>query len=288
MTEMRAALAAVMMLTACHDATRATLPGTVRGAWSGTWNYVQPDANDGTNVAHLGCPDGFSLAIPQIGWIVFTQTDTRLSATTDQGCTWTFAEHGGIARLSPASQTCFNNVIGSSYTLTRWDISMHGAGETEVIFGKSHQPGGECDFTLANGRRTQVSEDGADPTAAFVGDWSYDATDTNGGNIEQLTCSGDVPGMFRPAVARGSIIVTKTADHQIQASTDDGCKWSLAVSGNTAELMPVPQTCGNGSATTFWSMTSDARRAATFMSGARPLAGVSCRFLLATGKLTKR
>jgi hypothetical protein len=281
----------VVPATACRDTSGAgaAIPASAFvGSWSRVWNYTQPDRQDDTNMAYLACPDGFSLAIPQIGWIAFGRPHGLLSATTDQGCTWTFADHGDRVQLSPASQSCFNKVIGSSYTLTQWDIAMHGASETEVIFGKSHQPGGDCDFTLPKGRRTRVGDDGPDPTVAFVGEWSYDASDSAGVNIEQVTCPGDVPGVFRPRLASGSVSITKTADHRIQAMTADGCTWTLVVSGNTAELVPPSQSCATGSPIRFWSMTSDGHRAASFMSGVAQISDVGCNFLLATGRLTKR
>ncbi|AKU98354.1 hypothetical protein AKJ09_05018 [Labilithrix luteola] len=116
------ALVACSLTNACHEGTNRSSVSPASAmvqTWRGKWNYVQPNVEDDTNVGHLECPDGFSLALPQIGWMDLTQTDGRLSATTDQGCTWTFALQNGRAELSPASQTCFNRVIGSSYTLAR-------------------------------------------------------------------------------------------------------------------------------------------------------------------------
>lgn len=282
-------LIACSLTNACHEGTNRSSvspASATEQTWRGKWNYVQPNEKDDTNVGHLECPDGFSLSLPQIGWMDLARTDGRLSATTDQGCTWTFALRDGRAELSPASQTCFNRVIGSSYTLTRWSVAMSDSGETESIAGKSHQPGGDCDFTLPKGRRTRVSEERDDPTLPFVGTWDYDAP-ASGANIELVTCPGDVPGTLRSAVASGSLIITKVAEHRIQAATSEGCSWTFSVDGNTAELSPAPQTCKTGITTAFWAMTSNGDHAAVVMSHVAPLADASCNFVLATGKLSK-
>jgi hypothetical protein len=107
----RAATAVVVsgsMLMACRGAPVGDAASAVQTAWRGKWNYVQPNAGDDTNIGHLVCADGFSLTLPQIGWIEVTQANGSLSATTDQGCTWTFVTRKDGADLSPPSQTCFN------------------------------------------------------------------------------------------------------------------------------------------------------------------------------------
>src|SRR5206468_2779306 len=96
---------------------------------------------------------------------------------TDQGCSWDFAVEDATARLRPPGQTCFNQVIGSGYTLD-WSMSVSGAHETEVVTGTSHLPAGDCEFELTAGSRTRIDPATTlDPTAAFVGIWRYDAPD---------------------------------------------------------------------------------------------------------------
>ena len=61
------------------------------------------------------------LVVPQIGNLTATRKEAgRLEGRTDQGCTWTFKDNGSSSELDPAPQSCFNKVIGSSYTITHW------------------------------------------------------------------------------------------------------------------------------------------------------------------------
>jgi len=258
-------------------------------AWNGTWNYTQPDIAADRDVGHLSCPDGFALVLPQLGWARFAQSGRRLVVETDQGCRWTFTRRGLGAALDPPAQTCFNQVIGSSYTLTRWDIAVAGTDETETIVGNSHQPGGDCMFTLPAGRRTRVTESDADDAAAFLGAWSFDATDAPGANLQQVVCPGDAPGVLRPGVATGGVTITQLSSRAIRVVTDDGCPWTLAVAGNTAELDPPQQTCPASQRTRrFWAMASDGQRIATVASGAERVGDAPCDVVLATGRLVPR
>lgn len=65
-----------------------------------------------------------------------------------------------------AAGWCFNHVIGSSYTMTRWSVRFSGRHETEYITAVSHLPYGDFDFVLKNGTRSRVT---ASP-AALNGD----------------------------------------------------------------------------------------------------------------------
>jgi len=225
------------------------------------------------------CPSGFALALPQIGGITFADVDGRLTGTTDQGCTWTFAQDGDSADLAPSEQTCFNQVIGSSYTLTRWHLDASGDRETEVIEATSHQAAEDCTFALARGRRTKVTGSTA---AAFTGTWVYAPPDATGGNVELVYC----PGAAMPAAIpqTGSVTVTALGPDQLDAVGDDGCHRTLAVAGNTAELVPGGAPCATGRALAFWSLATDGERAASVMAGTNDM---GCSFLLAAGKLTR-
>jgi hypothetical protein len=257
--------------------------------WSGTWNYTQPDIAADRDIGHLSCPDGFALVLPQLGWARFARSDRGLVVETDQGCRWTFARRGRGAALEPPAQTCFNKVIGSSYTLTRWNIAVASTEETETIVGKSHQPGGDCTFTLPAGHRTRVTDSGVDAPARFLGAWSFDATDAPGANLQQAMCPGDAPGVLRPRVATGGVTITQLSSRTIRAVTDDGCPWTLAVAGNTAELDPPQQTCtASQRRRRFWAMASDGQRIATVASGTEMVGDVLCDVVLATGRLVRR
>jgi len=251
---------------------------------AGTWNYDLPAA-DGTNVAQLACPSGFALALPQIGSITFADTGGRLTGTTDQGCSWTFASDGDSADLDPSEQTCFNQAIGSSYTLTRWHITVTGDRETEELAATSHQAAEDCTFALAAGRRTKVTDPDADRTGDFVGTWIYAPPDATGGNIDLVYC----PGAQMPATIpeTGALTITALGPNRLDAVGDDGCHRTLAVTGNTAELTPAPQTCASGRTLSFWSFATDGERAATVMAGVTNASGADCSFLLAAGKLAR-
>lgn len=254
----------------------------------GTWNYDQPVRSSALNIGTVTCPSpGPSLVVPQIGNIVITKSgDGTIRGKTDQGCTWSFSVEGATANLSPPKQTCFNQVIGSSYTLD-WSMSIDGAKESEVISGISHLPAGDCDFELAHASRTKVDPASTiDPTAAFVGTWSYDAPDPmTGVNIEQLSC--DSQPSYAPVV--GTLTVTKIGAGQLQAATDGGCVWTFSVAGNTAELSPARQSCdGQRLTMTFWSMTSDGQHADEFASGVRHETMADCAALVTAGSLTKQ
>jgi hypothetical protein len=52
--------------------------------------------------------------------------------------------------------------------------------------------------------------------------------------------------------------------------TGDGCTWTLAVAGNTAELQPAKQSCTrDGTITTmsFWSIASNGRQQVSTTAG---------------------
>jgi hypothetical protein len=249
----------------------------------GAWNYDVPDRTSGVNIAQLTCPSGFSRTLPQIGGVAFASTGPRtLEAHTDQGCTWTFTARGNTAELDPPAQTCFNPVLQSSYTLTRWSVALDGARETEVVEGKSHLPGGDCDFVLADGRRTFVDPNSdADPTTAYVGAWRYVAPDPQTGtNMAQVACSGTPPASEPQA---GKVTFAKTGDHAITGHTDQDCVWTFTVQGDTAELDPATQSCGDVTLA-HWSMASDGEREFEVVSGTRHTASGDCFVLLGAGE----
>ena len=96
------------------------------------------------------CAGTPELEFPQIGYIVFAAgPHGTVTGRTDQGCTGRFARHRGGLELSPASQYCFNHIVGSGYTITRWSVTFSGARESETIIATSHLPNGNYDFVPA-------------------------------------------------------------------------------------------------------------------------------------------
>src|SRR5262245_31930284 len=167
----------------------ATPPGPPDVArYLGRWNYDQPDRATMRNIAIRQCPaaqpacpslvpsapPGSDLQIPQIGYIVFTRgPGATVVGQTDQGCTWRFSVHPDGLELDPGAQYCFNHVISSGYTLTRWSVRVSGPYETEMVVGISRHPNADYDFVLQRGSRTRV---GREPTGnrLFAGAWRYD------------------------------------------------------------------------------------------------------------------
>ncbi len=270
-----------------------TLAQTQDGKYAGAWNYDQPSAVTGANVGTIQCPatgkanQAFVLVVPQIGNLTITRKEgDRLEGRTDQGCTWTFKDDGSSSELEPAPQSCFNKVIGSSYTITHWSIRVNGNHETESIEAKSHLPMGDCDFTLKQGRRTKA--DDTDSTGLFVGNWAYDPPNpqTHSNMLQFMYLGDSEPGASPQA---GLVSFSKAGEHTLTAHTADGCSWRLDVYGNTA-LLSSPQTCdvaGSKITMNHWSIASNGAQQNAVMSMRQDVEGKTRTALLAAGTLSK-
>lgn len=267
----------------------------------GTWNYDQPDPTTMRNIAVLSCPPDddecassflpLPLAIPQIGNIVFAAAaNGMVVGRTDQGCTWTFRVESDSLELSEA-QSCVNRNIGSAYTLTRWSVTVVGNHERETIIGISHQPTGDLVTTMHHGARTRVSGVGGfQAMARFLGGWTYDpaSPQTLVNMVVRIPVGGGVPSL---SPVRGGVRVISERYGVVVAHTDDGCRWTLAVQGNTAELDPPTQTCQLASGTVtlfFWAAASGGDHQNTVMAGIKDLNGEQSNFYLYIGALTKQ
>jgi hypothetical protein len=271
----------------------------------GTWNYDQPDQATMRNIAVLSCPTGANecaasplplpLHIPQIGNIVFsTAADGMVVGRTDQGCTWRFAVTTHSLELSPPAQSCFNHNIGSAYTLTRWSVTVVGNHERETIIGISHQPTGvDLVTTMHYGARTRVSGVGGfRAMARFLDLWTYDpASSQTLVNMVVTVPAGADGGAPSISPPQGAVGFTSERYGAIVAHTADGCRWTLAVQGNTAELDPPTQTCQLASGTVrlfFWSAASDGEHESSVMAGVKDMNGRQATFYLYIGALTKQ
>jgi hypothetical protein len=267
----------------------------------GTWNYDQPDPTTMRNIAVLSCPPAeegcasgllpLPLHIPQIGNIVFSPAaNGMVVGRTDQGCTWTFTVGSDSLELSEA-QFCFNHNIGSAYTLTRWSVTVVGDHERETIIGISHQPTGDLVTTMHDGARTRVTGVGGLPAMArFLGAWTYDpaSSQTLVNMLVTIPVGGGDPVV---SPVQGEVRVTSKRYGVIMAYTDDGCRWTLAVQGNTAELDPATQTCRLGGGMVrlfFWAAASDGDHQNSVMAGIKDLNGQESNFYLYIGALTKQ
>ncbi|MEO3874124.1 hypothetical protein ABGB18_35420 [Nonomuraea sp. B12E4] len=279
-----------------HAMARAGGPGGHE--YLGTWNYDQPERASMRNVAVIRCPElgssctpGPELHVPQIGTIVFSRAaGGRIVGHTDQGCTWTFAVRATSLELDSPDQYCFNHVIGSAYTITKWSVTVSGNRERESIVAISHQPTGEYEFRLDRGSRTKVTAGaGAQARKVFPGTWRYDASDPQSRVNVLTTRYTDPDGQVRSVQTpqQGLVTFTSGRGDTVTARTENGCAWTLTARGNTAELDPPVQTCrtAQGTATlTFWAIANDGRRQATVMAGADERGG---SFLLSVGSLSK-
>ena len=269
----------------------------------GRWNYDQPDRASMRNIAVIQCPvtstncsgpgpAGGPLQIPQIGDIVFTQTAGGVVGHTDQGCTWQFAARPGSLELARPSENCFNQVIGSSYTITRWSVTVHGNHEQETITAVSHLPAGDYDFVLANGSRTRTPEKGR-PAAVrqFLGPWEYTPADPQTlVNIVTSQATGPDGVHVRQSHQQGMVNFTRQRGDRVFAQTADGCRWTLTVRGNTAQLAPAPQACHLAGSTVIlmhWTIASDGTHQASVMSGVQERDASTSSFLLNVGDLAR-
>jgi hypothetical protein len=265
----------------------------------GVWNYDQPSGATSENMARIQCPapksqgamQGFTMMLPQIGNLTLSKSaEGYLKGQTDQGCTWTFKIGAESAELEPASQTCFNKVIGSSYTIDHWSIRVDGRQASETLTAKSHLAFGECDFALQKGKRTKA--DDTDSSALFVGAWRYDATPPQTRlNIAQQMCGENAAKRAPVSVPQTGIIsISKTSENELTAATPDGCSWKLKVQGNTA-ILDSPQSCErkDDAAVTMnhWTIASDGQHQFTIMSSTQTVKGESCTSVLGTGSLTR-
>jgi hypothetical protein len=288
------------LLAVCLGATllaSETSAQTQGDKYAGDWNYDQPSASTGANVGTIQCParsktdHEFVMVVPQIGNLTLTRKEAgRLEGRTDQGCTWTFKDNGSSGELDPAPQSCFNKVIGSSYTITHWSLRVEGNHETESLEAKSHQPMGDCDFALKQGSRTKA--DDTDSTGLFVGDWVYDAPDPRThSNILQFMYQGQSQHSGPGASPQtGLVTFSKSGGHTLTALTADGCSWRLDVYGNTA-LLPSPQTCeltGSKITMNHWTIASNGEQQNAVMNMTQDEGGKIRTVLLATGNLSKQ
>jgi hypothetical protein len=269
--------------------------GTGVDKYLGMWNYDEPDLRTMTDIAVITCPPAEKscaasppLELPQIGFVLFSPgPHGSVVGRTDQGCTWYFVARPHELVLSPPGQYCFNHVVGSGYTMTRWSVTVSGEHEQESIDAISYLGKEQYDFVLQNGRRTRVS---GRPSSAsrFSGDWSYEPADPGTGlNIETTVHAGPSEQVAMARSDMSGYVAITSRGSQLEARAPDGCRWGLVARGNTAELQPRRQTCVLGSSTetlTFWSIESTGNRQVSIMAGTDGQGS----FLLGNGGLTRR
>jgi hypothetical protein len=290
------ALVAVGFGATARPAEASSAPEASMQKYLGTWNYDMPDLATGLNILVLSCPNGgntcnsplpLPLKIPQIGNVVFSPaSDGTVLGVTDQGCHWRFAVTPRSLELIGQNQRCFNHNIGSAYTLTRWSVTVDGNHEHESIVSFSHQPTGDLIAdTLDYGARTRATGVGGFHSfSRFLGGWNYDPA--NWQTLVNVVTTDQ--GTAYPA--HGTVWFSSEDYGTLVAQTPDGCRWTLAVQGNTAELNPATQTCQLATGTVslrYWAVATDGEHADFFMAGSDNLNGQQKNFYLFIGALTK-
>lgn len=294
------AFSAIAMAAPFGSATASADAGTNAAKYYGTWNYDQPDNATLNNITVLACPDGggqcdqqlpLPLRIPQIGWVVFSPgPHGTVNGLTDGGCTWNFRVKPTRLELSSTTQQCVNKSVGHASNITQWSVQVNGNRETESITAVSHQPNGvDLIATMKSASRTKVvgSQNSAKFVRPFLGDYRYDPADlhtlTNVVSTDKGTTYSE----------QGTIRITAKDKHgRINAHTPDGCNWTLAVRGNTAELDPATQTCHTvkgDSSLQYWALvTDDGKHMNGFRAGSTTAPGQSpTNTFLYVGALTR-
>jgi hypothetical protein len=249
----------------------------------GYWNYDQPNLTTLNNVAVLACPGGggqcdpqlpLPLKVPQVGWVLFSPgPNGTVNGHTDQGCTWNFKVTPTDLELSSTTQECFNHAIGSSGNIIKWSVTVTGNREHEEIVSVSHQPNGvDLIGAMKSGSRTRVDgSGGAKSFSRFLGAYTYNPADFSTLTNVVVTDKGTA------YPEQGTVQFTRKNRSTILAYTPNGCNWTLAVRGNTAELDPATQTChlADGEMSLrYWAMvTDDGEHMNAFRAGSTTLDG---------------
>jgi hypothetical protein len=214
------------------------------------------------------------LKVPQVGWVLFSaEPNGTVNGLTDQGCTWNFKVTPTGLELSSTTQECFNHAIGSSGNIIKWSVTVAGNHEQEEIVSVSHQPNGvDLIGTMKSGSRTRVDgSDGAGSISRFLGSFTY--TPANFSSLTNVVVTDK--GTAYPE--QGTVQFSRKNRGTILARTPDGCNWTLAVRGNTAELDPAIQTCRLTDGETslhYWAIvTDDGEHMNAFRAGSSALNG---------------
>ncbi len=273
-----AALVAIAAAMPFGSAVASADADTTAAKYYGYWNYDQPNSSTLNNVDVLACPDGtgkcdpllpLPLEVPQVGWVLFAPgPNGTINGTSDQGCTWNFTITPTGLELSSTTQQCFNKDVGSVGNLTKWSVQVNGNKETEQITAISHQPNGvDIIGTMNVGSRTKVvpGQDNGTFVHRFVGDFNR--------NPAEMLVNVVLTDTGKAYPEQGTVVFSaKESQHgKINAHTPDGCDWTLAVHGDTAELDPATQTCHtpNGDINLrYWALvTDDGRHVNDYMAG---------------------
>lgn len=124
--------------------------------FTGTWAYDPSDLTTRVNirVTQYTGPDGAPAVVesPQQGTVtIIKDYDNRVTARTDDGCTWSLLSRGNTAKLDPPTQTCTLPTF-AAITLKYWTITTDGRQQVSMMVGTDERRGS---FVLSAGSLTK-------------------------------------------------------------------------------------------------------------------------------------
>lgn len=107
--------------------------------FTGTWAYDPADQATGVNIRTTvrTAPDGTQNMerSPEQGHVTITRDyGNRITARTDDGCTWSLVARGNTAKLDPSIQTC-TLPTSTAITIRFWTIATDGRQQASVMTG---------------------------------------------------------------------------------------------------------------------------------------------------------
>jgi hypothetical protein len=124
--------------------------------FTGTWAYDPADEATGVNIRTTvrTAPDGTRIVehSQEHGHVTITRDyGNRITARTDDGCTWSLVARGNTAQLDPSIQTCTRSAT-SAITIGFWTIATDGSQQASVMTGTDERGGS---FNLSVGSLSQ-------------------------------------------------------------------------------------------------------------------------------------
>jgi len=118
----------------------------------GSWSYDPADPTTGVNMRSTSTDSQPPTAVPEQGTArIVGDYENRITARTDDSCTWTLLVRGNTAKLDPPVQTCIPTGT-AAVTLHYWTITSDGTRQASIIIG-TDQHGGQ--FAISKGSLTK-------------------------------------------------------------------------------------------------------------------------------------
>ncbi|WP_199618122.1 hypothetical protein [Paenibacillus alkalitolerans] len=125
--------------------------------FTGTWAYDPADPATGVNIRTTvrTAPDSTQNMerSPERGHVTITRDyANRITARTDDGCTWSLVARGNTAKLDPPIQTCMLPT-STAITISFWTIATDGRQQASVMTGTDERGGS---FALSGGSLSKI------------------------------------------------------------------------------------------------------------------------------------